>query len=292
VSTASAESTIHPQIRRLDAERRWVRMPESVVVAVDPHGYRDLTSVRLLDGHLTDLGAGTVVLGPSAGEDGVGTPKAVLVDGKRLKVVARMAGTIAGGADVLVDRRDVAPAMLSRAPTTTFVGVQHGASLPEVASRLSSTGSVSLVSQWARAQATQEGRENAGVMGALAGLGGLYAFLSMVNAVAIGTAQRRREFAVARLTGASRRQVVVATVLEAMGVAAIGLVLGALVVALCLVGLRHGTDVLLGVPVLVVPWGLALGLTAAALVASAATAAAASWSATRLAPVRWVASRE
>ena len=148
------------------------------------------------------------------------------------------------------------------------------------------------MSQWARTQANHEGRENAGVMGALAGLGGLYAFLSMVNAVAIGTAQRRREFAMARLTGSSRRQVVVATVLEAMGVAAIGLALGAVVVALCLVGLRHGTDALLGVPVLVVPWGLALGLTAAALLASAATAATASWSATRLAPVQWIAARE
>ena len=46
--------------------------------------------------------------------------------------------------------------------------------------------------------------ENNGVMAALAGLGGLYAFLSLVNAVAIGTAQRKREFAVARVTGASR----------------------------------------------------------------------------------------
>ena len=292
VSTASAESTIHPQIRRLGAEGRWLRMPEAVVVAVDPAGYRDLTSVRLLDGHLTELGAGTVVLGPSAGEDGVGTPSAVLVDGKRLSVVARMAGTIAGGADVLVDRRDIAPAMLSQAPTTTFVGVRRGVPPAEVEARLSGTGSVSTVSQWARTQANHEGRENAGVMGALAGLGGLYAFLSMVNAVAIGTAQRRREFAMARLTGSSRRQVVVATVLEAMGVAAIGLALGAVVVALCLVGLRHGTDALLGVPVLVVPWGLALGLTAAALLASAATAATASWSATRLAPVQWIAARE
>ncbi len=292
VSTASGESTVHPQVRRLGRNGQWVRVSAPAVVAVDPAAYRDLTSVRLLDGHLRDFGPGTAVLGPSAGEDGLGTPGAVLVDGKRLPVVARMAGTIAGGADVLVDRRDVAPTMLSRAPTTTFVGVRPGVPTADVESRLADLGTVATVSRWARTQASQEGRENAGVMGALAGLGGLYAFLSMINAVAIGTAQRRREFAVARLAGASRRQVVVATVLEAMGVAAIGLALGAVVVALCLMGLRHGTDALLGVPVLVIPWGLALVLTTAGLVASAVTAAAASWSATRLAPVSWAAARE
>ena len=75
VSTASAESTIHPQIRRLGEEGRWLRMPEAVVVAVDPAGYRDLTSVRLLDGHLTELGAGTVVLGPSARRGRGGHPE-------------------------------------------------------------------------------------------------------------------------------------------------------------------------------------------------------------------------
>ena len=62
---------------------------------------------------------------------------------------------------------------------------------------------------------------------AIAGLGGIYAFLSLVNAVAVGTAQRRREFAVARVAGASRAQLIGAAVIESLGVSAIGIALGA-----------------------------------------------------------------
>ena len=164
--------------------------------------------------------------------------------------------------------------------------------MADVRARLAGVGTVSTVPGWADALADEQSEENDGVMAALAGLGGLYAFLSLVNAVAIGTAQRRREFAVARVTGASRRQVVSAAALESLGVGAIGVALGSAVVAVCLLGVRRGIAGTLGVPVLEVPWVLGAGLTVAALAASAGTAAVASWSATRTAPVRLLAARE
>jgi putative ABC transport system permease protein len=235
------------------------------------------------------------VLGPSASEDGLGRPSVVLVGGRRLAVVARVATTIAGGADVLVDRRDVPASSLAHAETTTFVGVAPGSSTDDVRAALVGLPGVSQVSTvpvWARHLARQDARENNGVMEALAGLGGLYAFLSLVNAVAIGTAQRRREFAVARGTGASRGQVVCAAALESLGVGAIGVALGSAVVAVCLLGVRHGVKGTLGVPILEVPWVLGSALAVSVLVAGAGTAAVAAWSATRVAPVRWVAARE
>jgi len=134
------------------------------------------------------------------------------------------------------------------------------------------------------------GKSSADAIGPL--LGGLYAFLSLVNAVAIGTAQRRREFAVARVTGASRRQVIAAAALESLGVGAIGVALGTAVVAGCLLGIRHGIAGTLGVAVLEVPWMTGLTLAVAALAAAAATAAVAAYSATRTPPVRLVAARE
>jgi putative ABC transport system permease protein len=216
----------------------------------------------------------------------------VRVGGRVLPVVARVDTTIAGGADVLVPRSDVPASALTRAGTTTFVGLAAGASTADVRAALAPLGAVSTVPSWASRLARQQARENDGVMVALAGLGGLYAFLSMVNAIAIGTSQRRRELAIARVTGASRRQVVTATALESLGVGVIGIGLGSLVVAVCLLGIRRGVEGTLGVPVLDVPWRLGLALALGTLVACAVTAAVAAWSATREAPVRLVAARE
>jgi putative ABC transport system permease protein len=232
------------------------------------------------------------VLGPAAPEDGLGRPDAVRISGNRLPVVARVDTTIAGGADVIVDRSDVPEAQLRAAPTTTFVRLSPGASRGDVRAALADLGTVSTVPSWSRSLAADQSRENDGVMAALAGLGGLYAFLSLVNAVAVGTTQRRREFAVARVTGASRRQVIASAALESSGVGAIGVALGSAVVAVCLLGVRRGVAGTLGVPVLDVPWGIGVAVALAALAAGAGTAALAAWSATRILPVRLVAARE
>jgi putative ABC transport system permease protein len=262
------------------------------VTAVDPSSYRTLTHPPVRDGSPARFTAGRALLGPSAGDDGLGDPRAVLVGGRRLPVVARLATTISDAPDVLVDRRDVPPSTLERAPTTTFVGLAPDASVTDVRRRLAALGTVSSVPRWASDLAHQQADENNGVMAALAGLGGLYAFLSLVNAVAIGTAQRRREFALLRVTGASRRQVVVAAALESLGVGAIGVALGTAVVAACLLGIRHGIAGTLGVPVLEVPWLTGAALAVAALAAAATTAAIAAYAATRTPPVRLVAARE
>jgi putative ABC transport system permease protein len=295
VSVASPETEVSLPVDVQTSRGGWAPVEAPAVTAVDPATYVRLTHQPLLSGQLSDFTAGRAVLGTSAGEDGLGRPPAVRVGGVRLPVVARVAGTIAGGADVLVDRDDVRPAVLRHARTTTFVGLAAGASTADVRHRLAGLGRVSSVSSvpvWARALAQDQTRENNGVMAALAGLGGLYAFLSLVNAVAVGTSQRRREFAVARVTGASRRQVVSAAALESLGVGAIGVTLGSAVVAGCLIGVRHGIAETLGVPVLEIPWTLGGCLAIASLVVGAGTAAIAAWSATRIPAVRLVAARE
>jgi putative ABC transport system permease protein len=290
VVDAETEVSVDVQVPRRLGGWRSVESPD--VTAVDSTAYHRMTHQPLRAGHLSTFGPGRVVLGPAAAEDGLGTPRVVRVAGVRLPVVARADTTIAGGSDVLVDRRDVPARQLRHAPTTTFVRLAPDASPNEVGAALAELGTVSTVPTWARHLARERARENNGVMAALAGLGGLYAFLSLVNAVAIGTAQRRREFAVARVTGASRRQVVTAAALESLGVGAIGVLLGSAVVAVCLLGVRRGVAGTLGVPVLEVPWMTGAVLAGAALCTSAATAAVAAYSATRTAPVRLVAARE
>ena len=292
VVVVSPETDVSLPVQVRTSRGGWAPVEAPVVTAVDPAAYHRLTHQPLLAGAMARFVAGRAVLGPAAPEDGLGRPEAVRVGGVVLPVVARVDTTIAGGADVLVDRRDVPAAQLEHAPTTTFVGLAPGVSATAVRDRLAGMGSVSTVPDWARGLAHEQARENNGVMAALAGLGGLYAFLSLVNAVAVGTAQRRREFAVARVTGASRGQVVSAAALESVGVGAIGVALGSAVVAVCLLGVRHGIAGSLGVPVLAVPWTLGVVLAVAALAAGAGTAAVAAWSATRTAPVRLVAARE
>jgi putative ABC transport system permease protein len=292
VSLADAETDVSLPVQVRRAHGRWRTVESPVVTAVDPVAHARLVHQPLVAGRISMVGPRRAALGPAAPEDGLGTAEALRVGGTWLRVVARVDTTIAGGADVIVARSDVPPAQLSHAPTTTFVELAPGASLAAVRRELTGIGTVSTVPAWAQGLAHEQARENDGVMAALAGLGGLYAFLSMVNAVAVGTAQRRREFAVARVTGATRAQTVAAAALESLGVGVIGVALGSAVVAVCLLGIRRGIAGTLHVPVLEVPWTLGLLLTVAALAACATTAAAAAWSATRTEPVRLVASRE
>jgi putative ABC transport system permease protein len=295
VSVVSAETDVSLPVQVETRRGGWTRVDSPAVTAVDAASYPRLSHQPLLAGTMARFAAGRAALGPSAPEDGLGDPAVVRVGGVRLPVVARVDTTIAGGADVLVDRRDVPPSTLADAPTTTFVDLSPAASPAVVRERLADLDGVTSVSSvpvWADDLAGQQAKQNNGVMAALAGLGGLYAFLSLINAVAIGTAQRRREFAVARVTGASRGQVVAAAALESLGVGAIGVSLGAAVVAVCLLGIRHGIEGTLGVPVLEIPWTTGIGLTVLALSAGVATATIGAWSATRTPPVRLVAARE
>lgn len=292
VAVVDAETEVSVPVQVARDRGGWAAVDSPVVTAVDSAAYARMTHQPLLAGHLSTFAPGRAVLGPAAPEDGLGRPDAVRVAGARLPVVARVDTTIAGGADVMVDRADVPADRLRNAPTTIFVQLSPGASRVEVATALDELGTVTTVPTWARDLAREQAHENNGVMAALAGLGGLYAFLSLVNAVAVGTSQRRREFAVARVTGASRRQVIASAALESLGVGVIGVALGSAVVAVCLLGVRRGIAGTLGVPVLDVPWGLGAALASAALAAGAGTAAVAAWSATRTPPVRLVAARE
>jgi putative ABC transport system permease protein len=291
VDRVDAETDVWVPVQVARKQGGWRRVDSPVVTAVDSSTRGLMTHQPLLAGHLSSFRPGRAVLGSAAPEDGLGTPGTVRVAGVRLPVVARVDTTIADGSDVLVDRADLPDRLLRDAPTTTFVRLTPGASSAQVRAALAELGTVSSVRAWARGLAREQARENNGVMAALAGLGGLYAFFSMVNAVAIGTTQRRREFAVARVTGATRRQVVATAALESLGVGAIGVALGSMVVAVCLLGIRRGVAGTLGVPVLEVPWLTGLLLAGAALCTAAGRAPVAAYSETLPAAERLVAAR-
>ncbi len=85
-------------------------------------------------------------------------------------------------------------------------------------------------------------------MAAVVGLGALYALIVCSVPSAIAVSQRQREFAVARISGMTRRQVVMLGVIESALAALIGFALGAIVVVLCLAGLWRSTAACTAMP--------------------------------------------
>lgn len=291
---------------RLPAQVRWQRRGQEgeatpgrpVVQVTDPAAYRQVATPRMSQGSLDSFTDGTVVVGEN--DDPRVSPRQRQVrvgsgaSARTLRVVARTGPSFAAPYTVLVPRSAVPADLLRQAPTRTMVLVQPGASADQVRRRLAAgdVGEVSTLRESAEQQATEMDRENTSVMVGLAGLGGLYALLSVVNAVALGAAARRRELAVARIAGMSRAQVVRTCVLESAAVTGIGLVLGGVVTATCLYGVRRGMEAMLGQPVLAVPWGVLGLLAVVSLAAVSLTCAVATWMATRPQPVHLVAARE
>lgn len=268
------------------------------LVATDPVAYRAVMAPRLREGTLGGFEDDTAI----ANGDGDGPlpsdPDELRVTtGDRsvtLPVAARTATSLVDFSAATIPLTAVDPAVLADAPTRVMVGVTPGADVAEVRRALVDAGftHTTTTHDWAAGDAAAEADLNRTITVGLAGLGGLYALLAVVNAVALACAARKHELAVAQVTGLSRAQVVGTTVLESVGVAVLGILLGAAAAATCLAAVRHGFSAILGEPVLVVPWGALAAVGVLSLVAVAATAATGTWLATRARPVSLVAGRE
>ncbi|GAB3134548.1 ABC transporter permease [Microbispora hainanensis] len=104
----------------------------------------------------------------------------------------------------------------------------------------------------------------------LVGVSAGYSGLAIVNTQVMAASARAREFAVLRLSGATRRQVSAAAAAEAALVTAIGTVLGLAVAVPALLGMRAGLARKAGAAVpLVVPWPAIAAVAAACLVLAA-----------------------
>jgi putative ABC transport system permease protein len=120
----------------------------------------------------------------------------------------------------------------------------------------------------------------------------LYTVIAMVNAVVISASDRRGEFAAARVTGLTRSQVVRTALGEALGVVAIGVLLGALAAAGTVVGIAVAIEDMIGISAASPPWALLGAVAAGATLIVAATSVLTTLSATRTPAVRLVAARE
>ncbi|RSM91543.1 ABC transporter permease [Kibdelosporangium aridum] len=269
----------------------------SGIVAVDPNTYA--RTHNLPPGvDLSGLTGNTIVTGPARHADRipVGTVMAVDVAGQPLSltVVSRMPETLETGDSFLIPRQTLPTAVLEKGTTETVVQVAEGYDPAVVARRIEDAGfdRVQTVSDWAttRAENAQDG--NVKILTVLMGLAGLYALMAVINSVVVAGAERRREFAVARVTGLTRPQVVAAAVIESVAVAIIGLALGCLVAGAGLVGIGGATNKAVGTAVVSVPWTLLALVTLGSVFVVALTSGITAVMATREQPVSLATIRE
>lgn len=268
------------------------------VVAVDPEAFRETHLQRPDSGDIADFGPNSVVLGP--GLEGIavrGHPDRISVEIAGEPVVlheaARMAETLAGQDGFYIDRSLLSltePELLDR-ETSLFIQVDPGADTRAVRAALEDAGvtEVQAPAEMASEEGSTADNENRAVMLAIVGLGSIYALISVLSTLAIAISQRRGELAALRLSGFTRAQVQVVTVMEAVAATAIGLFLGAVAAVLSLVGLWGATARIYGAPVIAIPWSLLVSMTVLAFLLTTVTAVVATRRAVLPPPVQAIA---
>ncbi|MGI6871135.1 FtsX-like permease family protein [Amycolatopsis sp. 3B14] len=254
---------------------------QGYAAAIDPAAYA-ATHVRVPEqGSLADLTGPAIAV--ADGFQPLGSTVTARIGDSELdlRVVAVLPATLGGGADFLLPREIVPAPVLAATPTESIVRLAPGADPSALAGR----GEVTTVDDWIAATSAKRQDTSTGIMTVIMGLSGLYALIAVVNAVVIAAADRRREFAVARVTGLTRAQVVRSAVLESGAVTGIGLVLGGLAATTTLIGISAAAGRIAGQSVLVVPWALIAIVVLGAFAVVGATSAWTALSATRPSPV-------
>ncbi|HVW40545.1 MAG TPA: FtsX-like permease family protein [Amycolatopsis sp.] len=241
-------------------------------LVVDADAYQQVHRRAPVAGSLRDLHGTTVAA--------AGVPLGVMlaIDGVARRVVAVLPESVNAGPAYLLPR-DSRPAI---GPARTILRVEPGVTVPEAQP----------ADEWIANQSSKQDSTNSGIMTVLMGLAGLYSLIAVINAVVIAAAERRGEFAVARVTGMTRAEVVRMALLESWAVAAIGLVLGAAAAAGTLFGIASAVSRISGSTPVSVPWQALVVVVAGAFAVVGLTSVCTSLSATRRAPVTLIAARE
>lgn len=267
-----------PQTAVPVAVTRGKRTVYSEATGIDPVAYQQTHKLRPRKGSLDRLAGRTIAIGPGMAAEGykLGSTLTIALGNRKIpvKVVAIMPETLDVSENFFIPRTLLPPG----GRTETLVKVAPGNTL-----------SGQTVKEWAEAKGDAQQRSNSSLFAALMGLAGIYAAVAVVNAVVMSTADRRREFALARMAGLTRIQVVMVALIESTTVVITGVLLGSVVAGAALAGVAAGPY---GLAALAIPWRL-LGLifgTAMIVVGAAATVTA--YRATNPQPISLLAGRE
>lgn len=293
----AAPETVVPLAVQLTQSGTTATGPGSVV-AVDPEAFQATHLQQPDSGDLADFGPDSIVFGPGLDTTMVRSryDEIILdVDGDNIALdeAARMSETLAGTDGFYIDR-SILPAELLDRSTTVLVQLEPDADTHAVEQALTSAGATTIQTpeEAAGEQDSVSEAENRAVMGAIVGLGSLYALISVLSTLAISIGQRRSELATLRLSGLTRRQIQRTTIIEAIAATTIGLVLGAIAATLALVGLWGATYRVYGTPVIAIPWTLLAAITVLTATLTTITAIIATRSAIKTPAIRALGAQE
>ncbi|WP_419996713.1 FtsX-like permease family protein [Streptomyces boninensis] len=263
-----------PEVKKGDAGEGAPDVPAMSLLGVTGKGAEGTTAFRAATGSLKKLHGRTVAL-PSryaAGHDLGDTIPMRLGDGTRM--VLRLVATVdaePGYETALLPAPVLAPHTDAGVVPQILVSAAPGTGKAELAAAVAGRGPGLHVTDRETLLLTRAGQDEAQagmaylVLAVVVG----YAAIALINSQILTALGRRREFALLRLIGAGRRQVLGSAAMEGVLVSAAGLLLGGLVAAVTLVPLSLSVQ---GSPLPTGPWWILAAVAASACTLVIATA--------------------
>ncbi|MFI2783905.1 ABC transporter permease [Streptomyces sp. ALB3] len=263
--------------------------------AVTPADLAAVSALPVVAGRLTDLDDRSIVVNEEWLTTTVGQQVTVwLGDGRKVSLkVAAVLATGTGSNGVYVTPRNAAGAGIDRID----VKVRDGSDREAVATALRDAGAatgteVLTKSEWVEEHYPRSSENTRLGLLMILGIALVYTGIALANTLVMATSDRVRDFAVLRLSGATRPQVLRLVAVEALVVVAVGAVIGNAVAALNLLGV-WGALGLLGVwSAVVVPWGFIGAVVAASALLAVVSAVLPASFALRTRPVELAGTRE
>ncbi|MGA4997271.1 FtsX-like permease family protein [Streptomyces arboris] len=265
--------------------------------AVDRARLTAVSAPPVVAGRLTDLDDDSIVVNEEWLTTRVGERVTVwLGDGREVSLrIAAVLATGTGGNGVYVTARNAGGAGADRIDVAVAEAADPGAVAAALRTAAEAEGTgirVLTGAEWAAAAAPGMSDSTRAGLWLILSMALLCTGIALANTLVTATSDRARDLAVLRLTGASVPQVLRLVAVEAVVVVTVGAVIGAGVAAVNLAGV-WGALALLGVPSgVVVPWGTAGAVLAAAAVVAAVSAVVPAAFALRTRPVELAGMRE
>ena len=281
VRAVSEEVPLRVRVESDDTISRF----EINAVAVSQTTYLQTHRLNDVVGNFNELRGRSIVLDKSFASSlhvDVGDTVQLRLDGMEqdMQVVATVPYTLSGypvllpidlASGVDLQRRYIIQA--DEAETAAALGDRIRSTIPgRSADAEPSTLSVSVLDAWIQDDLDNQQEVTQNVLLAVLGLVTLYVVIAMINAVVIAAAPRSAEFATARLTGLSRKQVIQMALWESLTVVVVGVVLGLVAAGATIASVSRAVTAIVGTPIVAIPW-LLLGaaIVGAAMIVGVAT---------------------
>ncbi|MFE7558230.1 FtsX-like permease family protein [Kitasatospora sp. NPDC057500] len=291
---------LEPSKAEMDAYTGKGQKPKGTplhITGVSPKGIERTTAIQVLSGSLADLGEDTVALPESAASGHRIGEQIPMRMGDGTKVQPRLVATVGdqrGYGAALMPASVVAEHTTNGLVPQILVAADPGTGATRLAAELTGPGApqpglrAADRSVLVTASAEQNDTQTWVAYLLVATVVG-YAVIALVNSLVMATGERRREFSLQRLIGATRGQVLRMMTVEALLTALAGLTLGMLVAAATLVPLSKSV---LGRALPAGPPAILLAVLAAALVLTLGTTLLTARMALRTKPSAAIGSRD